>query len=66
MPWDGATAFEEGGPDLDDEYAFEVSYRLQMSPNSTILPDVQLILDPAKNPTAGSVWIWSLRVRWDI
>ena len=57
---------ETFGPDLPDEYAFELSYRLQMSPNATLMPDVQLILDPAKNPSASSVWVWSLRVRWDI
>ena len=57
---------ETFGPDLDDEYAFEISYRIQMSPNATIMPDVQLILDPVNNPDASSVWVGSLRVRWDI
>jgi porin len=57
---------ETFGPGLSDEYALELSYRLQMSPNSTLLPDVQLILDPAKNPETSSVTVWSLRVRWEI
>jgi porin len=54
------------GPDLRDEYAFEASYRIQMSPNSTIMPDLQWIKDPAQNPARSSVWVASLRVRWDL
>ena len=57
---------ETFGPGLPDEYAFELSYRLQMSPNATLMPDVQLILDPARNPAESSVTVWSLRARWEI
>lgn len=54
------------GPGLDDELAFELSYRLRMSPNTTLMPDVQLVLDPANNAQESSVWVLGLRARWEI
>jgi porin len=57
---------ETFGPGLDDEYAVEVSYRMQLSPNSTIMPDVQLVIDPARKPETGTAWVFGLRVRWDL
>jgi len=57
---------ETFGPGLRDEYAFEDSYRIQMSPNSTLTPDVQLLIDPARNPEASTAWVFGLRVRWDL
>lgn len=57
---------ETFGPGLDDEWAFEASYRFQMSPNATIMPDLQLIIDPARNLETSSAWVFGLRVRWDL
>ena len=57
---------ETFGPGLDDEWALEASYRMQLSPNGTIMPDVQLIIDPARNPDASTVWVFGLRLRWDL
>jgi porin len=54
------------GSGLDDEYALEASYRIQMSPNVTLMPDVQLVLDPARNPDTSTAWVFGLRARWDL
>jgi porin len=57
---------ETFGPGLDDEWALEASYRMQLSPNGTIMPDVQLVIDPARNPETSNAWVFGLRVRWDL
>jgi porin len=49
------------GPDLDDEYVFETSYKFQVWPFLSLMPDVQLLLNPAKNPAKSSVWVFGLR-----
>jgi len=49
------------GPGLDDEYVFETSYEFQLSPNVSVLPDLQLLLDPAGNPAEDRVWVFGLR-----
>ncbi|MEM9304997.1 MAG: carbohydrate porin [Pseudomonadota bacterium] len=57
---------ETFGPDLDDEFVLETSWKFQMSPNASILPNIQYIRNPASNPGEDSTWVASLRVRWDI
>jgi carbohydrate-selective porin OprB len=37
-----------------------------MSPNVTLMPDVQLVLDPARNPDTSTAWVFGLRARWDL
>ena len=51
------------GEDLDYEYLVEASYQLQASQNVSLLPNVQLIIDPANYPTKSHVWVFSLRIR---
>ena len=51
------------GTDLDDQYAFEVYYRLQVTRELAITPDVQLLIDPALNPDEDSIWVFGLRAR---
>ncbi len=51
------------GTALDDQYAVEVFYRLQLSDELAITPDVQLLLDPALNPQESSVLVYGLRLR---
>ena len=46
---------------LDDEYVIETSYKLQLSPNFSLMPDVQVLLDPASNPTKDQVWVVGVR-----
>ena len=50
-------------PLLDDQYLFEVFYRYQLTPNLAITPDVQLIVNPALNPSVTNLWVFSLRAR---
>ena len=48
---------------LDDQYTAEIFYRLQLTQNLAITPDVQLIIDPALNPQESSIWVFGLRAR---
>ena len=52
---------ETFGPGLDDEYVIETSYKMQVSPSVSLLPDVQLLIDPAKNPEEDTVWVFGIR-----
>jgi len=54
------SSFESG---LDDQYALEVFYRLNISEQLAITPDIQFIKNPAQNPTEGSIWVFGLRAR---
>ena len=49
------------GPGLSDEYVTELSYRFQLTKNFSLLPDVQIVFNPALNPAEGHVWVLGLR-----
>ena len=51
------------GPDLDDQYALEVFYRVAAGKRAAITADVQYIRDPAINPEESSIWMLNLRGR---
>ena len=51
------------GSGLDDQYAMEVYYRLQVTREFAITPDVQLLIDPALNPEEDTIWVFGLRAR---
>jgi len=51
------------GAELDPEYLFETSYQFQMSSNVSLLPDIQVVFDPANNPDEDRIWIFGLRIR---
>jgi porin len=51
------------GPGLDDQYAFEMFYRLQVTREIAITPDIQFLKDPALNPSQDSIWVFGLRAR---
>ena len=51
------------GTDLDDQYALEAYYRLQVSRELSITPSVQLLIDPALNPDEDILWVYGLRAR---
>ena len=44
-------------------YAFEAFYRLQLSDELAITPDVQLLWNPALNPEEDLIWVFGLRAR---
>ena len=50
------------GPGLDDEFLLETSYKFQLSKNFSFTPDIQLVFNPAGNPSENSIWIFGLRV----
>ncbi|RLA40007.1 MAG: hypothetical protein DRR06_18150 [Gammaproteobacteria bacterium] len=50
------------GQGAGDEWVLETSYKFQLSDNFSITPDVQLLLNPAKNPDKSRVWIMGLRM----
>ncbi len=49
------------GAGLPDEYTFETSYKYQLLRHISIMPDAQLMLNPAKNPNADKSWVLGLR-----
>jgi porin len=52
------------GSGLDDQYAAEVYYRLQVTKELAITPGVQLLIDPALNPERDTIWVFGLRTRF--
>jgi porin len=51
------------GPGLSDQFTMEAFYRLQLSQNFAITPDLQLLIDPALNPDEDRLWVLGLRGR---
>jgi porin len=51
------------GTDLRDQYSFEVYYRIQVTKEIAITPDVQLLIDPALNTDEDKIWVFGLRAR---
>ncbi len=53
-----ATTF---GPGLRDQTSVEVFYRAQVTQNFRLTPSIQLLFDPALNPTQGMVPVFGMR-----
>ncbi len=51
------------GSGLDDQYTFELFYRLQLTKEIAITPDIQYVIDPALDPDENSIWYFGLRSR---
>jgi porin len=51
------------GRGLDDQNAFELFYRLQLTQAFAITPDIQYLRNPALNPDESSIWVFGLRLR---
>ena len=49
------------GPGLDDETVVEMSYKFSIAKNFTLMPDAQVIFNPAQNPGKSSIWVVGLR-----
>ena len=45
----------------DNEVVIETSYKFQLAKNFSLLPDFQLLIDPANQPDESSVWIIGMR-----
>ena len=50
------------GMKLDSEKVLEASYLWQITANTSLLPDFQLIMNPARNPEINSTWTAGLRL----
>lgn len=48
---------------LDNQYALEAFYRMQLTPQFALTPDVQVIVDPATDPSSDLLGVFSLRGR---
>jgi porin len=54
------------GPGLDDQYGVEFFWRIQLLNHLAITPSIEWLLDPALNPDESSVWLFGLRMRFEI
>jgi porin len=54
------------GDGLGNEKVLEASYLWQITANTSLLPDLQLILDPALNPAEDRVWAAGIRLRFTL
>ncbi len=52
------------GSGLRDQYAIESYFRLQLTREISITPDVQLLINPALNPKKDTIWVFGLRSRF--
>ena len=59
----GFTWGEPFGEDAREQYGIEAYYRIQLTRELAITPDIQYIIDPSGNPTADSTVVLSLRLR---
>jgi len=50
-------------PGLSDQYALELFYRMNLTEQFTLTPDIQLLKNPVLNPTEDSIWVFGLRAR---
>jgi len=51
------------GPGLRDQTTAELFYRVQLSPNFALTPDVQLVFNPALVPDKDRIWYFGVRAR---
>jgi porin len=48
---------------LSDQYALEFFYRMNLTAQVTLTPDIQFVKNPALNPSEDSIWVFGLRAR---
>jgi porin len=51
------------GKGLRDQYTLEAYFRLQVTREFAITPDLQLLINPALNPEKSAIWVFGLRGR---
>lgn len=52
---------ETFSPGLSSEYLLETSYQFQLWKNLSLTPNLQVVFNPASNPSESSIWIFGLR-----
>lgn len=51
------------GPGLEDQWTFELFYRLHLTKLITFTPDIQFLVNPALNPENSSIFLFGIRGR---
>jgi porin len=51
------------GVDLDDQWISEVYFRIQLTENLRITPNLQIVVNPALNPDKNAVALFGLRAQ---
>jgi porin len=41
----------------------ELFYRINLTEQFTVTPDIQLVKNPAQNPTEDTIWVFGIRAR---
>lgn len=54
------------GPGLNDQVGIEAFYRIQVTKQLAVTPDIQYLKDPALNPDESSIWVIGIRARLSI
>jgi porin len=54
------------GPGLRNQQGFELFYRLQVTKEFAITPDIQYLRNPALNPAENNIWVFALRARFSL
>lgn len=54
------------GSGLDDQYAIEAFWRVQILKHLAVTPSIQWMGDPALNPNESSIWLFGLRARFEL
>jgi porin len=51
------------GSRLPTQNGYELFYRLQVTKEFAVTPDIQYLRNPALNPDESSIWVFGLRLR---
>jgi porin len=54
------------GSGLDDQFAIEGFWRIQLLEHLAVTPSIQWLGNPALNPDEDSVWLFGLRARFEL
>jgi porin len=54
------------GKGLQNQNGVELFYRLQVTKQFAITPDIQYLRNPALNPDESSIWVFNLRARFSL
>jgi len=60
----GFTFGEPSAAGLRNQYAGELYYKMQLTPRFAITPDIQVIGNPANDPTSAILGVFSVRGRF--
>jgi carbohydrate-selective porin OprB len=59
----GRAPVENTGGDAIDQWTFETYYRIHPTPQLSIVPSVQYLVNPAYSRDKDALWVMALRMR---